>query len=318
MTKATQGRGALAALAAGILGLAFSPLLVRASEIGPSATAVQRVLLAMPVLIVWTLVEQRGLGALTAISRRDWLTLIMAGLSWTGDLIAWHWGLQLTSIANASLLTMTGPIFVTIGAWLLFGEYIGGGFLLGMIISLAGAAPLVAGSFELSRGHLWGDAIAVSAAGFFAAYLLAIKQLRGGLPTGTIMCLTCLFSLPGLFVAAWLSGESLAPPSLYGWFIVTALALSAQAFGQAFIALAMSRLPAPFTSVALLIQPFLAIALGWLILGEAATVLQFVGGLVVLTGILVSRRYGARRPGETVMDLRRKIHHGGTKGTKKD
>jgi drug/metabolite transporter (DMT)-like permease len=296
LTSVTQARGALAALAGGILGLAFSPLLVRASEIGPSATAVQRVLLAMPVLTTWMLVEQRGLGALTAIGRRDWLMLLFSGLFWTGDLVAWHWALKLTSIANASLLTMTGPIFVTIGAWLFFREHIGRGFLLGLIISLAGAAPLLASSIELSREHLWGDAIAMSAAGCFAAYLLAIKQLRSGLPTGTIMCLTCLFSLPGLFVAAWLSDEPLAPPSLFGWFIVAALALSAQAFGQAFIALAMSRLPAPFTSVALLIQPFLAILLGWLILGEAATALQFLGGFVVLAGILVSRRYGMRRP----------------------
>ena len=296
MTKAAQGHGALAALAGGILGLAFSPLLVRMSEIGPSATAVQRVLLAMPVLTVWMLVEQRGLGVLTTLRRRDWLTLIFAGLFWTGDLVAWHWALKLTSIANASLLTMTGPIFVTLGAWLLFREHIGRGFLLGLIISLAGAAPLVAVSVELSRAHLWGDVIAMSAAGFFAAYLLAIKQLRGGLPTGTIMCLTCLFSLPGLFAAAWLSGESLAPPTLRGWLIVLALALSAQAFGQAFIALAMARLPAPFTSVALLVQPFLAILLAWMILGEAASLLQFVGGFVVLAGILISRRYGTRRP----------------------
>jgi drug/metabolite transporter (DMT)-like permease len=296
LTKATQGRGALAALAGGILGLAFSPLLVRMSEIGPSATAVQRVLLAMPVLTVWMLIEQRGLGALTAISRRDWVTLLLAGLFWTGDLVAWHWGLKLTSIANASLLTMTGPIFVTLGSWLLFNEQVSRGFLFGLFISLAGAAPLVATSMELSGEHLLGDAIAVSAAGFFAAYLLAIKQLRGGLPTGTIMCLTCLFSLPGLFAAAWLSGEALAPPTLRGWLLALALALSAQAFGQALIALAMSRLPAPFTSVSLLVQPFLAILLGWLILDEAATALQFVGGFVVLAGILISRRYGMRRP----------------------
>ena len=295
MTKAAQGRGALAALAGGILGLAFSPLLVRMSEIGPSATAVQRVLLAMPVLAVWMLIEQRGLGALTAISRRDWMTLLLAGLFWTGDLVAWHWGLQLTSIANASLLTMTGPIFVTLGSWLLFNERVSRGFLFGLLISLAGAAPLVATSVELSGEGLLGDAIAVSAAGFFAAYLLAIKQLRGGLPTGTIMCLTCLFSLPGLFVAAWLSGEALAPPTLRGWLLALALALSAQAFGQALIALAMSRLPAPFTSVSLLVQPFLAILLGWLILDEGATLLQFVGGFVVLAGILISRRYGMRR-----------------------
>jgi len=296
LSKAAYGRGAYIALAAGILGLAFSPLLVRASEIGPSATAVQRVLLAMPVLTVWMLIEQRGLGALTAISRRDWLTLILAGVFWTGDLVAWHWGLQFTSIANASLLTMTGPIFVTLGSWLLFNEQVSRGFVFGLIISLGGAAPLVATSVELSGGHLLGDAIAVSAAGFFAAYLLAIKQLRGGLPTGTIMCLTCLFSLPGLFISAGLSGEALAPTTLRGWLLALALALSAQAFGQALIALAMSRLPAPFTSMSLLVQPFLAILLGWLILGEAATALQFVGGFVVLVGILISRRYGMRRP----------------------
>jgi drug/metabolite transporter (DMT)-like permease len=296
LTKAAYGRGAYIALAAGILGLAFSPLLVRASEIGPSATAVQRVLLAMPVLTLWMLIEQRGLGALTAISRRDWLTLILAGVFWTGDLVAWHWGLQLTSIANASLLTMTGPIFVTLGSWLLFNEQVSRGFVFGLIVSLGGAAPLVATSVELSGGHLLGDAIAVSAAGFFAAYLLAIKQLRGGLPTGTIMCLTCLFSLPGLFISAWLSGEALAPPTLRGWLLALALALSAQAFGQALIALAMSRLPAPFTSMSLLVQPFLAILLGWLILSEAATALQFLGGFVVLVGILISRRYGMRRP----------------------
>jgi drug/metabolite transporter (DMT)-like permease len=110
------------------------------------------------------------------------------------------------------------------------------------------------------------------------------------------MCLTCLFSLPGLFAAAWLSGEALAPPTLRGWLLALALALSAQAFGQALIALAMSRLPAPFTSVSLLVQPFLAILLGWLILDEAATALQFVGGFVVLAGILISRRHGMRRP----------------------
>src|SRR5262249_45912952 len=128
LTKVTQARGALTALAGGILGLAFSPLLVRASEIGPSATAVQRVPLAMPVLMTWMLVEQRGVGALTAISRRDWLMLLFAGLFWTGDLVTWHWALKLTSIANASLLTMTGPIFVTLGAWLFFREHIGRGF----------------------------------------------------------------------------------------------------------------------------------------------------------------------------------------------
>jgi len=296
LSRPAHAEGALLALAGGIVGLGFSPLLVRLSEIGPSATAVQRVQLAIPVLLVWMLAEQRGLGQLPALRRRDWLVIVLAGVFWTGDLVAWHWAIKLTTIANASLLTMCGPIFVTAGAWLLFREQISRGFLLGLVLSLAGAIPLVATSIQFGGQHLLGDAIAVSAAAFFAAYLLAIKHLRGGLPTGTIMCLSCLFSLPGLFAAAWISGEPLAPPSLRGWLIVLALALSAQAFGQAFIALAMARLPASFTSVSMLAQPFLAILLAWIFVGEAVTLLQLLGGAIVVAGILVSRRYSAQRP----------------------
>jgi drug/metabolite transporter (DMT)-like permease len=301
LNRWSSTHGSLAALSAGILGLGFSPVLVRLSEIGPSATAVQRVALALPVLGLWMLQERAGIRNLRTLSRHDWLLLALAGLFWTGDLIAWHWALRLTTIANANLLTMTAPVLVTFAAWLLFGERITAGFLIGLAVALIGAMPLVATSLDLGSGHLLGDGIAVTAAACFAGYLLAVKQLRGALPTGTIMFITCLFSLPGLLLAAALSNEPLAAGSLHGWLILLALALSAQAFGQGLIALAMARLPASFTSVSLLVQPVLAILLGWAILGEAATPAQVLGGAIVLVGIVISRRYGAKPvapPGE--------------------
>lgn len=301
MNRWSSTHGSLAALSAGILGLGFSPVLVRLSEIGPSATAVQRVALALPVLGLWMLQERAGIRNLRTLSRHDWLLLALAGIFWTGDLIAWHWALKLTTIANANLLTMTGPVFVTFAAWLLFGERITTGFLIGLAVALVGAIPLVATSLDLGGGHLLGDGIAVTAAACFAAYLLAIKRLRGALPTGTVMSVTCLFSLPGLLVAAWLSNEPLAAGSLHGWLVLLALALFAQAFGQGLVALAMARLPASFTSVSLLVQPVIAILLGWAILGEAATPAQILGGIIVLIGIVISRRYGAKPvepPGE--------------------
>jgi drug/metabolite transporter (DMT)-like permease len=300
LNRWSSTHGSLAALSAGILGLGFSPVLVRLSEIGPSATAVQRVALALPVLGLWML-QESGPQRLRSLPRHDWLLLALAGLFWTGDLIAWHWALKLTTIANANLLTMTGPVFVTFAAWLLFGERITAGFLIGLGVALIGAVPLVATSLDLGGGHLLGDGIAVTAAACFAAYLLAIKRLRGALPTGTVMSVTCLCSLPGLLLAAWLSNEPLAAGTWQGWLILLALALSAQAFGQGFVALAMARLPASFTSVSLLVQPVIAILLGWAILGEVATPAQVLGGAIVLVGIVISRRYGAKPaepPGE--------------------
>ena len=41
-------------------------------------------------------------------------------------------------------------------------------------------------------------------------------------------------------------------------------------------------------------KPFLAILLAWIFVGEAVTLLQLLGGAIVVAGILVSRRYSAR------------------------
>jgi drug/metabolite transporter (DMT)-like permease len=63
-----------------------------------------------------------------------------------------------------------------------------------------------------------------------------------------------------------------------------------QVLGQGLIAFGMARLPASFSSVSLLVQPAAAAFLAWLLLGEALTGWQLVGGAGVVAGILLARR----------------------------
>ena len=56
------------------------------------------------------------------------------------------------------------------------------------------------------------------------------------------------------------------------------------------IAYALAKLPAAFTSVGLLLQPVMAALFAWLLLAEPLSALQVVGGVIVLTGILLARR----------------------------
>jgi drug/metabolite transporter (DMT)-like permease len=53
---------ALVALLAGAAGIAFAPIFVRTSEVGPVATAFWRVLLALPILWAWMEIEGRRSG----------------------------------------------------------------------------------------------------------------------------------------------------------------------------------------------------------------------------------------------------------------
>jgi drug/metabolite transporter (DMT)-like permease len=93
-----------------------------------------------------------------------------------------------------------------------------------------------------------------------------------------------------LLAATLVSGETLVPRSPNGWIALFALAWISQAMGQGLIAYALGHLPASFSALAILIEPLTAAILGWVWLGEALSVLQAIGGAIVLAGIAVARR----------------------------
>jgi drug/metabolite transporter (DMT)-like permease len=233
------------ALIGGATGIGFAPILVRLSETGPTATAFFRLLFALPLLWLWAGWDRRkNPASRQPAGRRDFLQLALAGLLFTGDLSIWHWSLQFTTVANSTLLTNITPIFVTIGAWFLFGDRITPSFVAGMALSIGGAALLVSSSVSLSPQHLLGDALSLVAAVFYAGYLLALKHLRKSFSTVTIMAWSGLASCTGFGIVAWLSGDKMTATTAGGWLVLVALALISHVSGQALITYGFGHLPA--------------------------------------------------------------------------
>ena len=283
-------RSALIALIAGALAIAFSPIFVRLSELGPTATAFHRVALAVPVLWIWMAVECRRNPAAHRPSRWQSWTLILAGLFFSADLAFWHWSIKLTSVANATLFANFTPIFVTIGAYFLLGERVRPSFLVGLMLALGGAVLLMGDSLALSFDHLLGDGLGVITAVFYGGYLLVVTRLRNALSVARIMLWSGVVTAIVLLPVALLSGESIVPATPRGWLILIALAWGSHAAGQSLIAYALAHLPASFSSVALLVQPVGAALLAWILLAEPLGTLQALGGAVVLSGVMVARR----------------------------
>ncbi|MEK7820513.1 MAG: DMT family transporter [Pseudomonadota bacterium] len=282
---------ALPALLAGAVGVGFSPIFVRLSELGPTATAFHRVFWAIPVLALWCVLENGRDRTAGRPSARDAAgPLILAGLFFAADLTAWHWSIAFTSVANATLLANFAPIVVTLGAWLLFRERPTAAFVAGLALALAGAAILMGESVALSAEHLFGDGLGLVTAGFYASYILAVGRLRARFSTATIMTWSGIATAIALVPVVWVSGESLIPESGRGIAILLGLALISHAGGQSLIAYGLAHLPASFGSVVLLLQPVVAAVLAWALLGEPLSALQGAGGLVVLAGIVLARR----------------------------
>lgn len=284
-------RIALAALLCGAVGIAFAPIFVRLSELGPSATAFHRLALSLPALWLWLHLEGRGnRRPVRPASRADYLGLIVAGLMFAGDLAFWHWSVRLTTVANATLLANFAPVFVTLAAFALFGERFSRTFLVGMAMALVGACVLMGRSLTLSPAHLLGDGLGIVTAMFYAGYIVAVGRLRARFSTATIMAWSGLVTCAALLPVALLSGESLIATTVYGWAVLLGLALVSHAGGQSLIAYALAHLPAAFSSVSLLLQPAVAALLAWIILGEALGPWQALGALVILVGIYLARR----------------------------
>ncbi len=280
------GRHAVPVLLLGAAGIAFAPIFVRLSEIGPVATALWRVGLALPVL--WLLAGRQtgGIGRrIKPSSARDVALLLLAGLFFAGDLAAWHIALSYTTVANATLLANLAPVFVTIFSWVLFGERFGVRFLVGLVLAMFGSALLISNSLRFSMDNFFGDLLGVLTAVFYAAYLLAISRLRHRFTVQAIMAWAAIGTVIGVLPLVAIRGEIWIAATGQGWLVLIGLALVSHVFGQGAIAFALAHLPAAFSSVSLLVQPLLAALFAWVIFGEALGVVQGLGAVVILVGV---------------------------------
>jgi drug/metabolite transporter (DMT)-like permease len=282
----------LFALFAGATFIALSPIWVRVSEVGPTASAFWRVCLAVPLL--WILFAFNSKDQKT-LDKSQYIPLLLAGIAFAGDLAFWHWSVKFTSVANSTLLANLASIFVTLAAWILWKQRPSGLFLAGLAAALLGVALLVqtslAGSSGASPTALLGDGLGVVTAMFYAWYLLCVKGLRDrGAGTLQLMAVTTTITAAILLPVALASGEALLPATQLGWLKLLGLAWISHSAGQGLIAYALAQLPAGFTSVGLLLQPVMAAVFAWALLGEPLVALQVAGGAVVLAGIYLARK----------------------------
>ncbi len=283
---------ALLALLVGAIGISLSPIFVRLSDVGPSVSAFYRTGLAVPLLLIgpYFLPAPQNQQSLVPATRREGWLLILAGVFFAFDLAFWHWSILLTSVANATLFPNLAPVFVTIAAWMWFGEKITKGFLLGLLVAIAGAALIAANSLGRADSHIIGDLLGIVTAVFYAGYLLIVSRLRKNFGVRVIMVWSSGVSALLLLALSLFTGVALQPASLSGWMILLALAGISHVGGQGLIAYALAHLPVSFSSVGLLVQPALAALFGYLILFERVALWQGVGIVTILLGIYLAKR----------------------------
>ncbi|HLJ70758.1 MAG TPA: DMT family transporter [Roseiarcus sp.] len=275
-----------AALLVGTAIIAWSGIIARFLDVGPVAGAAWRMGLAVPALAVWSsLASGRRLSLRRAAPFAG--PLVLAGLAFAVDVGSFHIALTGTKVANATFIGNVAPILAVVGGALFFGEHPPGRVWLALALALLGSWVMAGMSAPAALGY--GDLFAFAAANAYATYLLVIKRLRLGLDGPTATLWSAAVSALALALAAWLKGEVLIPHSLAGWTTVILLGIVSHALGQGLTSVAVGRLSVGVVALVILAQPPFSALIAFVVLGEAMTPVQIVGGAMILIATAAAR-----------------------------
>lgn len=277
---------AFAALLLGNVALAFGPWMVRLTDVGPSAAGFWRLALALPFLLL--LARIMGQPAHWPGRAAAWV-IGGAAFFFAADLAAWHAGIHLTKLGNATLFgNVASFAFAAWGLWLArsLPTRLQAAALL---MAALGSALLMAGSAGLSPRYLQGDLLALLAGLLYAGYLIAIDRVRGTLQPLPVLILASAFGAAMLLPFAAATGETIWPSD---WTALLLLALGSQVVGQGCLVYALGQVPPLVVGLALLTQPVIAALIGWLAYGEAMTPLDALGAVAIGLALVLVRLQG--------------------------
>jgi drug/metabolite transporter (DMT)-like permease len=274
---------AFPALLLGSSALALGPWLVRLAGVGPVAAGFWRLFLALPFLfVIARLAGQpvhwpgRVLGMIVAF----------AGLFFAADLAAWHVGIHMTKLGNATLFgNVASFAFAAWGLWLVR-SWPSPVQAASLILAAVGAALLMSSSAELSLRNLHGDMLALFAGFLYAGYLISVERAREKLAPLPLLFLASAFGAAMLLPFSIALGETVVPAD---WTFIVVLAISSQVIGQGLLVYAIGHLSPLIVGLALLTQPAISALVGWLAYGETLQPLDWVGAAAIAAALVLVR-----------------------------
>jgi len=283
VTDRTSHPLAFPAVLAGSTALAFGPWLVRLAGVGPVAAGFWRLALALPFLFV-----------IAAMTRQPvhWpgkklaLLVASAGFFFAADLAAWHVGIHMTKLGNATLFgNVSSFAFAGWGLWLAR-RWPSRMQAAALGLAAVGAALLMGSSFELSPRHFAGDLLALFAGLLYTGYLIAVQRARGSLKPIPLLFLSSAFGAAMLLPVAIVFGEQIIP---HDWTYVLLLALGSQVIGQGLLVYGIGHVSPLIVGLTLLTQPAISAWVGWMAYGEKLSPLDWIGAIAIAAALVLVR-----------------------------
>lgn len=283
----------LLVLLLGVVGISTGSIFARYADASPIVISFYRVSIAAAAMLPMVLLKHRD--ELRALTRKDLLWAMLAGVFLALHFATWITSLFFTTIASSVVIVETIPIWTALLSPFVSKDKVSRLTWCGIGLSFAGVLVISTGDFALGGRALTGDLLALAGAWFATLYFLTgrVVRARVSLPTYTCLCYAAAAMI--LLAVIAVMGLPLSGYPKTTWAAFAAMALISQIMGHSSYNWALRYVSASLVAVALLGEPIGATILAWLLFGETLTMAKLVGAALILTGIVVAVRGERRR-----------------------
>lgn len=272
-----------------IWGGSFLFMRVAAADFGPVALVEMRLGLGAIILLpfLWSSREQ-------FTSPRMWVHLAwIAAVNSAIPFILFAWGAERAPAGIGAIVNAMAAMFVTLVAFIFYGEQISQRRAIGLLLGFVGVAVLASG--RTSGGSSVGPAVlaGTTAAFMYGIGMNAVRTHLKGVSAAAVAAAT--LSLASLM---------LAPIAIYMWPThsiptvswVSAILLGVLCTGTAYAVFyrLIHRIGAPRASTVTYLVPLFGVVWAWLFLGEPLTAKMAIAGALILGGVALSQQRAAQ------------------------
>jgi drug/metabolite transporter (DMT)-like permease len=258
----------------------------------PGALALGRMLVGAACLSVVALRRR----PLPRPSAADWRVIALIGVLWYATyMLSLNAAEQTVDAGTASMILQLSPIVIAVLAAVFLGESFTARLGIGLALAFAGVALIGFASGDSSgSSSVVGVLLCLIPVAAYSVSLVLQKPLASRYAAVHLTWLAC--SIGAIVMLPWL-GQLIgdlraASASEILWLVFLGVCPTAIAFttyGYALQHISASRL-----GISTYVVPVISIALAWALLGETPPGLAYVGGLVALVGVAVTRNRPAR------------------------
>ena len=270
----------------GVLGISMSAIFVKYSAAPSAVTAAFRLLWTVLLMSPVVMGKKEIRREMASLDKRKLCLSAVSGIFLAIHFVLWFESLQHTTVASSTAIVCTEVIWVALGYCFLMKGKLTGKAIWAIAITFGGSVVIACADSVSGGRHLYGDVLALLAAVAVAAYTLIGRRIREKVSTTVYTYVVYLACAIVLVLTCAVQGYALFAYGGSAIVVGALLAIFSTILGHSIFSWCLKYFSPAFVSASKLCEPLVAAVFAGILFGEVPGILVFVGGAMILGGVL--------------------------------